>query len=222
VEQLPCRILVVNLGSLPIPEFYQLNPSPYAQLDYSLSLNVPVQFQQARAHLPFILRSWYHSRMVPYPTQGINLIPLQAHDLAYMNASPEYLERILGPGSSLEASYSKGFQYLKRLDTLGAIALSPFKDEMNVLEAYKMLRLALQRGHLKFEEWCSEVDRLEGKMYLSLALVCLATHMALDTIAYLGSLEFPVFSLDETLIGAIFSPSLEPQAPNSGMPDNGM
>jgi hypothetical protein len=105
---------------------------------------------------------------------------------------------------------------------LGAIALSPFKDKMNVLEAYKMLQPALQRGHLKFEEWCSEVDRLEGKMYLSLALVRLATHMALDTIVYLGGLEFPVFSPDETLIGAIFGPSLEPQAPDPGTPNNGM
>ncbi|KAF9504161.1 hypothetical protein BS47DRAFT_1368986 [Hydnum rufescens UP504] len=113
-------------------------------------------------------------------------------------------------------------RYLKRLDALGAIAQSPFKDEMNVLETYKTLRLMLQRGHLKFEEWCSEVDRLEGKTYLSLALVRLATHMALDTIAYLGGLESPVFSPNETLMGAIFGPSLEPQAPEPGTPDNGM
>ncbi|KAF9519761.1 hypothetical protein BS47DRAFT_1388014 [Hydnum rufescens UP504] len=93
---------------------------------------------------------------------------------------------------------------------------------MNVLETYKTLQPTLQRGHLKFEEWCSEVDRLEGKTYLSLALVRLATHMALDTIAYLGSLESPVFSPDETLMGAIFGPSLEPQAPGPGTPDNGM
>ncbi|KAF9504716.1 hypothetical protein BS47DRAFT_1401107 [Hydnum rufescens UP504] len=190
VEQLPCRIMAVNSGGLPIPEFYQLNLSPYAQLDYSLSLSIPVQFQQARAHLPFVLR--------PRPTTPL-----------YTNASPEYLERIVGPRSPLEASYLKGFQYLKRLDALGAIAQSPFKDEMN-------------RGHLKFEEWCSEVDGLEGKTYLSLALVRLATHMALDTIAYLGGLESPVFSPDETLMGAIFGPSLEPQAPEPGTPDNGM
>ncbi|KAF9508758.1 hypothetical protein BS47DRAFT_1365749 [Hydnum rufescens UP504] len=141
---------------------------------------------------------------------------------AYTNASLEYLERIVGPRSPLEASYLKGFQYLKRLDALGAIAQSPFKDEMNVLETYKTLRPTLQRGHLKFEEWCSEVHRLEGKTYLSLALVRLATHMALDTIAYLGSLESPVFSPNETLMGAIFGPSLEPQAPEPGTPDNGM
>ncbi|KAF9504163.1 hypothetical protein BS47DRAFT_1401692 [Hydnum rufescens UP504] len=149
-------------------------------------------------------------------------VKMGAHNPAYTNASLEYLERIVGPRSPLEASYLKGFQYLKRLDALGAIAQSPFKDEMNVLETYKTLRLMLQRGHLKFEEWCSEVDRLEGKTYLSLALVRLATHMALDTIAYLGSLESPVFSPDETLMGAIFGPSLEPQAPGPGTPDNGM
>ncbi|KAF9508037.1 hypothetical protein BS47DRAFT_1366265, partial [Hydnum rufescens UP504] len=166
--------------------------------------------------------SRYRSRTVPYPDQRVDLIPSQAHHPTYMNASPEYLERTVGPGSPLEASYLKGFQYLKRLDTLGAIAQSPFKDEMNVLEAYKMLRPALQRGHLKFEEWCSEVDGLEGKRCLSLALVHLATHMALDTIAYLGGLESPVFSPDETLIGAIFGPSLEPQAPDPGTPDNSM
>ncbi|KAF9512962.1 hypothetical protein BS47DRAFT_1393706 [Hydnum rufescens UP504] len=184
VEQLPCRIVAVNSGSLPIPGFYQLNPSPYAQLDYSLSLNVPPNSSLS--------------------DQRVDLIPSQAHHPTYMNASPEYLERTVGPGSPLEASYLKGFQYLKRLDTLGAIAQSPFKDEMNVLEAYKMLRPALQRGHLKFEEWCSEVDRLEGKRCLSLALVHLATHMALDTIAYLGGLESP------------------PQAPDPGTPDNSM
>ncbi|KAF9509673.1 hypothetical protein BS47DRAFT_1365134 [Hydnum rufescens UP504] len=122
-----------------------------------------------------------------------------AHHPTYMNASPEYLERTMGPGSPLEALYLKGFQYLKRLDTLGAIAQSPFKDEMNVLEAYKTLRPALQRGHLKFEEWCSEVDGLEGKRCLSLALVHLATHMALDTIACLGGLESPNAVLMERL-----------------------
>ncbi|KAF9509267.1 hypothetical protein BS47DRAFT_1365380 [Hydnum rufescens UP504] len=222
VEQLPCRITAVNSGGLPIPEFYQLNLSPYTQLDYSLSLSVPVQFQQARAHLPFVLRPRYRSQMVPYPNQTVDLIPSQAHNPVYTNASPEYLERIMGPRSPLEASYLKGFQYLKRLDALGAIAQSPFKDKMNVLETYKMLRPTLQRGHLKFEEWCSEVDGLEGKTYLSLALVRLATHMALDTIAYLGSLESPVFSPDETLMGAIFGPSLEPQAPEPGTPDNSM
>ncbi|KAF9503197.1 hypothetical protein BS47DRAFT_1369720 [Hydnum rufescens UP504] len=157
-----------------------------------------------------------------HKSQSVNLVPSQTHDPMYMNASPEYLETIMGPGSPLGTSYLKGFQYLKRLDTLGAITQSPFKDEMNVLEAYKTLRPALQRGHLKFEEWCSEVDRLEGKRYLSLALVHLATHMALDTIAYLSGLKSPVFSLDEMLIGAIFGPSLEPQAPDPGMPDNGM
>ncbi|KAF9505547.1 hypothetical protein BS47DRAFT_1367989 [Hydnum rufescens UP504] len=46
--------------------------------------------------------------------------------------------------------------------------------------------------------------------------------MALDTIAYLGGLESPVFSPDETLMGAIFGPSLEPQAPEPGRPNNGM
>ncbi|KAF9504575.1 hypothetical protein BS47DRAFT_1401273 [Hydnum rufescens UP504] len=61
--------------------------------------------------------------MVPYPNQSVDLIPSQAHNPAYTNASPEYLKRI----------------YLKRLDALGAIAQSPFKDEMNVLETYKTL-----------------------------------------------------------------------------------
>ncbi|KAF9508553.1 hypothetical protein BS47DRAFT_1365879 [Hydnum rufescens UP504] len=148
--------------------------------------------------------------------------PLATHDPTYLNASPAYLKRVAGQGSPLQAEYLKGFENLKRLDALGAIAQSPFKDEMNILEAYKTLQPMLQRTHLKYKDWHSEVDKLEGKKHLSLALVHLATHMALNTIAYLGGLESPVSCADETLTGAIFGPALEPQALEPGMPDNSM
>lgn len=219
-EQVPCRIVAVNAPGLGIPEFRLLPRNQWGRLESFKAMDAPVQFYEEQAHLPFVLRPPYRAKTLPYPQMGSDLVRYVPEDNNFFRITEQYRNSIVGPGSRLSSTYGKDLEYLQKLENLGAVASSRMKTQMNVLEVYRELAPNLSTQVLKYKEWCQEIDRLEWMKYEARALVHLATHMALNTIAYCAGVQAPKFPADETLMGTIFYPPLIPQAPNPQTPED--
>jgi len=220
-EQVSSRIVATNAPSLPIPEFRRLLNNQWGELEDSSAMDFPIQFYEQLAHLPFILRAPFRKRTVPYPQRQSDLVPyLTVPENVHFAVSENYRDKTVGPESELSLCYRKDMEYLKKLEVLGAIAVSGRKEQLNIMDLYRGQQPTLGPFNLKYEEWRIEINRLERKRYAAKAIVRLATHMALDTIAYCSGLEAPTFPADETLMGTMFFPPLIPGARNPQTPED--
>jgi hypothetical protein len=165
----------------------------------------PVEFSEELPHLAFIPRAKYRLRHIRYPKKDSNdLNPSQAWDTqpTYFSLSSQYYDYIAGPNSTFGREYSKNFEFVQKLGKLGVVPITYRKHEANFIEIMKSTAPHIRQGqHFQYQEILRQVDELEllyGEMN---AAVRLATHMALDTIAFLAGLEAPKFPPDERIMG---------------------
>ena len=223
-KQYSARIVAVNAPSLDFPAFHPRtddgNDTTPTRTQRTAFMTNPIVYESSNAHYAFVLRPHLHQRILMHPDKNVDLVGAHPADPSITNVTDAYLQKITGPGSPVSEAWDKAGRYIRKLNSLGITLASYRHDELNLIRAFDSLRPFIHAQGGKYEVHCRSVDDLEDRYHLIQALVRLATHLALDAIAYLAGLEAPKFPPDENLIGAlIYADPNTPRLPD-GYPDD--